>query len=195
MHYPILVIIPREYVEGEDITEEDMLDYIRAIMAPYNENLVVPPYIEVSYAQLRQDWLNSGLTDRYPDPITYAIEDEGYDVDQDGNVISTRNPDGLYDYYAIGGGWNGFLQTGRRRGDVNQLDGNIVSVPTVITRYNQPLYPNEADVHWITFRPEVIIDTDGTVYGRQGEPIDAATFYRLMGDHPDDYVVLLDAHT
>ena len=61
---------------------------IEVKLAPYDENLEVSPYIWQAKAEL---------------------EKELAEIDQEGNTITTYNPNSKWDYYSIGGRWRGCL--------------------------------------------------------------------------------------
>lgn len=95
-HYKIAVI-----VDGHDEYEVD------DILAPYSENLEVEPYIDMTREEFIEyvqninkdfkDW--EGLTheERYQKYIeTYDIM-----VDEDGNKLTTYNPNSKWDWYSI----------------------------------------------------------------------------------------------
>lgn len=95
-HYKIGVIVDNP----EDYEVDD-------ILAPYSENLAVEPYIGNTKEQLieyakcvnthLEEWNLLSDEERYKKYIeTYEIT-----VDEDGNEITTYNPNSKYDYYTI----------------------------------------------------------------------------------------------
>lgn len=38
-----------------------------------------------------------------------SVQEWGYEIDEDGNLISRYNPDSKWDWYSVGGRWSGFL--------------------------------------------------------------------------------------
>lgn len=109
------------FTEPNGATVEDLL-------APYNENLTMESYIRHTKADIIKQGkdiqadVNSGkrrLTD-YVKPIINAASDDkifkatcefyDYDVDDDGNVWSTYNPNSKWDWYSIGGRFSGMLK-------------------------------------------------------------------------------------
>lgn len=168
-HYPILVIVPNEVVE-----EDTVLDYIQ-VMAPYSQDLVVPPWIKMTRDELEQEYRQ--LDSKF-DISAYARRME-YTLDEDGNVIETYNPNTLYDYYEIGGRWDNFLHTGVRQSQFNRLQGNIVWVRQVMED-KQEQRPIFSEGH-----PDIIIGMDGRVHKE---------FQKIMNENLEHYVVILDAH-
>ena len=110
-HYLVGVIV-------NDISEVD------DILAPYDENMEVKPYIYRTKAQIIAD--GKARKERYAksDNITdymrkylgattdeefYKLEIDGLsdeDLDKDGNELSTYNPNSKWDWYSIGGRWS-----------------------------------------------------------------------------------------
>lgn len=185
VHYPILMIIPQDIYNQGAVA---ITDYIRNTTEPYRQQ-EVPPYIEIPHEELMNEFLVRGRA--YGNIEDYA-DAMGYELDLQGNVINYVNPNTLFDYYTIGGGWNLFLTTGERGWpDINSLDGNIVPVSDVLLLYNRPVPPLGPT---FLFRPDVVIDENGQAYGDQGEPVGDWLFYEIMARNGNSYAVLLDAH-
>lgn len=55
-----------------------------------------------------QNIIDKGLFISYEDAWKEA-KDWGYEIDEDENLLSTYNPDSRWDWYSIGGRWDGFL--------------------------------------------------------------------------------------
>ena len=107
-HYLVGVVV-------NDISEVD------DVLAPYDENMEVEPYIYKTKAELIasgkerkedyshdddiQDWMKPYL-EATTDEELYKLEIEDYEedeIDKDGNVLSTYNPNSKWDWYQIGG--------------------------------------------------------------------------------------------
>lgn len=56
------------------------------------------------------------------------VKDWGYKIDEEGNLLSTYNPDSKWDWYSIGGRWNGFLVLKERdeEGDIIETNEALV---------------------------------------------------------------------
>ena len=78
----------------------------------------------------------------------------GYELDEHGNLLSTYNPNAKWDWYCVGGRWNGFLVLKERK-----EDGSIIEV--------NEAYFNEID--WDYMKewnriPFCFVDEDGEWY-------------------------------
>lgn len=110
MHYKILVI-------GDNVDD---------ILAPYDQDLQVEPYIEYTKADLIKQWrldvvkwvysdeeferlLTRTDEEVYQDEIKKYEDEE--EIDEDGNIICTYNPQSKWDWYVIGGRWSNYLET------------------------------------------------------------------------------------
>lgn len=100
-HYSVAVF------HREDQNIEDLL-------APYNENIEVAPYIQftkqqaVDYARKHFPAYCDGKTD--DECYKYMAEDYSDDmIDKDGNLYTTYNPKSKWDWYEIGGRYSGML--------------------------------------------------------------------------------------
>lgn len=116
-HYLVGVIV-------DDISH--FTSQVEEILAPYDENMKVEPYISKTKAELIadgrahkedyshrdskdiQDWMKPYLKANTDEEL-YKLEIEDYKedkIDKDGNVLSTYNPKSKWDWYSIGGRWN-----------------------------------------------------------------------------------------
>jgi hypothetical protein len=116
-HYTVMVI-------GHDVER---------ILAPYDENLEIEPYIDRTKDEIHKTFIKQygkyragnkpeSELDTF-EKLTLSLETEnakwvkqwcGQDLDKDGNTLSTYNPDSKWDWYEIGGRWTGtfILKTG-----------------------------------------------------------------------------------
>jgi len=114
MHHFHIVLI----ADGESLDHSLIEGIVEEMMAPYYEEKEVEPYL-VEYtgdvAGLRE-W--AAKYKGFPDASLEQLADylEEYDGLEDGFVnegklfgYSTTNPDGKWDWYSIGGRWNGVL--------------------------------------------------------------------------------------
>ena len=134
-HFTVLVI-------GENIDEK---------LAPYSEELSVKPYIDIKreevekrHTEIRKESLMSSFKQfqayldgyrgkargtpaylrKYANEMSlseFASEYYGQEIDENGNLLSTYNPDSKWDWYQIGGRWAGLL---RVKDDTNGNRGN-----------------------------------------------------------------------
>ena len=84
---------------------------IDELLAPYDENLKVEPYVDFTREEAIQF-----ARDNYKD-CKYATDDKcwkrmanGRDTDDDGNILTTYNPDSKWDWYQEGGRFSGLLK-------------------------------------------------------------------------------------
>lgn len=96
--------------------EQDIED----LLAPYSENLEVDPYIKFT-RQEAIDYARKYYRDyqHKSDDECYAAVAAGCELDDDGNILSTYNPDSKWDWYQEGGRWSGMLK--------RKSDGELVN--------------------------------------------------------------------
>lgn len=91
--------------------EEDQS--IRDLLAPYDENLEVEPYIKYTRTQainkMREEYPNACKDMSEDEIFQEACEWYGNMVDDDGDILSTYNPHSKWDWYQVGGRFNGAL--------------------------------------------------------------------------------------
>ena len=83
---------------------------VEELLAPYNENLEVEPYIEYTrdeaIAYAREHYLDKNASDE--ECYEYMVDD--YIVDDNGNLLSTYNPKSKWDWWEPGGRYSGLLK-------------------------------------------------------------------------------------
>lgn len=87
----------------------DKKQSIHELLAPYDENIEVEPYIEATKAQLIQEkkqQREDGTDEELYQKAIEGIEDR---LDENGNLLSTYNPDSKWDWYKTGGRWKDLL--------------------------------------------------------------------------------------
>ena len=107
-HFTVLII-------GEDIEGK---------LAPYDEGLEVTPYISLKREELereRKEMIEEAKNPPEGTSIDYSVYKEGMslvefvrlyheqELDKEGDMLTTYNPDSKWDWYEIGGRWKGML--------------------------------------------------------------------------------------
>ena len=134
-HYTVLIIVPPE--DGEPIPKGELDAYVEQMLAPYDEELSVAPYVALTrkqaYADRRarikelREILKEKNTEHYDlkavsrnlkrlereKPTEYwESKRSGWDKhNEKGEPLTTYNPDSKWDWYEIGGRWKGQLLT------------------------------------------------------------------------------------
>lgn len=110
-HYTVGVIIPKF------VKEHAIETYLDKMLAPFNENLEVEPYIAYTKDKLVEMYkeYKDSMKKRGNDDIIsfeeYSEDYAGYGLDEEGNALSRYNPDSKWDWYVIGGRWDGLIET------------------------------------------------------------------------------------
>ena len=92
---------------------------IETLLAPYDENLQVEPYI--SYT--RQEAIDYAR-EHFPsckdasDEECWANMAEDAKTDAEGNILSEYNPSSKWDWWSVGGRWKGMLKTANGMADI-----------------------------------------------------------------------------
>jgi hypothetical protein len=145
------------------------------MMEPFFEGREVEPYEAECY--------NCGGTGYLDHEDTHVCED----CDGSGVVMSTCNPDGWWDWYVIGGRWDGVL-TGRESGVdsySNALENNACRVADII------LCPHKYPYTIVTPDDGVHMNEDAN-YKAKPDWADAAR--RVLWKHAEHYAVVVDYH-
>lgn len=106
-----------QYYEGLEVeahiayTKEEAIDEVKRTHAhnyEYALEALQQPDLNSKMIEHYQNIVDKGLFISYEDAWKEA-KDWGYEIDDDENLLSTYNPDSKWDWYSIGGRWNGFL--------------------------------------------------------------------------------------
>lgn len=129
-------------------------EYWQSNLEQYDENLEVEPYVKYTkqeaieeekdrhthrYNQARQIPRDQNLLEKNiqillkgetltDEEAWEAVKNWGYDIDEEENLLTTYNPDSKWDWYAIGGRWNGFLPLKEKDDNGNPIYTNVACV-------------------------------------------------------------------
>ncbi len=180
--------------------------FIDRIMEPYSEHLEVESYISKTADEVREEYEEASK--KHPEYKDMDIEEwsekwYGEKLDKEGNLLSTFNQDSFYDWYRVGGRWDGYLTDNRRRSDNGfnfddiheEVENNSISVEDMIKNIDNYEY-----------LPGKLLDTDGSVYEHRkygwfgmsedvkGDDIWKKEFVQVLHNNRDCYLVSLDCH-
>lgn len=107
-HYSVAVIVPKT------IGEEEIRCYIDNQMSPFNESIEVEPYIRYTKDELLKMYAEYKEKPWYDGIMSfeeYSDDYAGGGNDEEGNALSTYNPNSKWDWYEIGGRWSNEINT------------------------------------------------------------------------------------
>ena len=155
-HFVLYVIVPREIAElppddnyGQMHLDFDGIEtYIDEVMEPYSEQLDVDPYIIKTALGVKREMRK--VNKQHPD-FAEKMEGKGIaeaykawagcELDKKGNALSTWNNKAIWDWFVIGGRWNGRLTgVGKdKEGDINatDLEENMLKVSDFLIKYDK----------------------------------------------------------
>lgn len=208
-HFITLILVPNEVMQQGPAAVKQ---YINNTMAKYSEYTEVEPHVVLTKVELRAEYKKYKLDHddcEYNDEKEYAKEWHSYDIDDDGNAVSNFNDDSFYDWYVVGGRWDGVLtgneqhsQNGFNFGEQHHtVQNNSIPVSTLLEKAGTV---NDPDEDWIF---HCIVDGDGTVHQSklfgwfgmyvelQDEDQWNQQYFELLDKHKNSYnVVTLDCH-
>lgn len=103
---------------------------VEELLAPYDENIEVTPYVELTRQQMIEkalerkkdyeqrdrsgkeitDWMKEYINANTDEELYQCEFDSDCSYDENGNQLSTYNPDSKWDYWIVGGRCNGKLK-------------------------------------------------------------------------------------
>jgi hypothetical protein len=192
-HFVTLIIVPRAiYLQGQEAIDK----YIEKVMEQYDENLEVTPYIYLTKAQFEEKYRafktkTSGRSDvlKYDTIDKYRTDYCGHDlVDHEGNILSTYNQKCIWDWYCIGGRWDGELT------EPDAKCENSINVASFMKLDREKrIYSHIVDQHGVLHQ-----DRKMWWFGSSSQVIDddlwMTNFDHVLSGAPDDFIVSLDCH-
>ena len=198
-HFVVLIVIPRNiFLQGDAA----IYNYIDNIMKPYHEDVEVDPYIIITKDDLKKEFdtfTENGKNEEngYLSVEEYCKEWHEYDMDEHGNALSTYNKDSLFDWYEIGGRWDGVLTNNEQYSENDTITNNSINIKDFLENYEKDMEKN-------TYYG--IIDKEGKLYkGRDygwfGTYHDTCQknkrkneYEKILNNVIDDYLISLDCH-
>jgi len=221
-HFVIGIILPKNiFNDGEN----SITRYIESKMKKYNENIDVEQYIAYDvnkkdmyrenkineYKKMMEipdfekiynvEYLTNTLnlyldmsSDEYWDNNIASYYDKN-SIDENGNIMSKYNPDSKWDYYVIGGRWNGYFMDKDIKAK-NIIGMNSNKIESYLEKYNNDpdkyklfAYVNK-DGDWTESARMLMFGMETNV----NLEYDKILTQFLAEQNKDDYIVFLDCH-
>lgn len=170
-HFLTAVIVPKGiYNKGEEATTK----FIEGLMWPYCEEYEVKPYIEKTKKEIEQefiewkkelqeklgkgekieDYYGKYVADGNIKPITikeWVKTWSGKDMDIYGNVITTWNQNSFWDWYRVGGRWDGIITENTQSSENGfnfdamheTVENNSIQVEVLLNKLKAKIKENE----------------------------------------------------
>ena len=204
-HFTVGIIVPSHELSN-------LQSFIAEQMAPYDENLEVEPYVSYSVEKAKADLTRDSTRleriierqdanynlekcqelieklrvttpeDKFREYVEYHKH-----FDEDGDPISTYNPDSKWDWYVIGGRWDGWIN--ERDTSSEAVSDNIATTEAVLERNRIPHAIITPDGEWHEHGQMGwfgIMLTENDAYQSEAR-------FRL-GQFPGHHIIILDAH-
>jgi hypothetical protein len=223
-HFVMGVIVPKKVFEDGEIET-----YIQDVMAKYDESLETAPHVDITKEEVFKDFFetqemakakNGNTAELFKKYIDWTKEDlekhyyefvkDWYeqDIDVDGNIMVTYNPNSKWDWWVVGGRWDCYLQKKPDNSDDggfnfgeqhHDIKNNFVTVkqhlidaqedvsdedkPTCYGLVYNGIWFSRGDMGWFGCSSN---DKEEDEFMRQ--------YLTILKRHQDDYVVALDCH-
>jgi hypothetical protein len=210
-HFAVLIFVPDECTISEK-------DYIKEKMAPFEEDTQDQKFLEFNVVHRKESFEESAheivlkhddFQNLFDKGDYVAIFDDWYgsgELNGQGDWGHWHNPNTLWDWYRVGGRWDGVIAGNEQRSEggfnfskIHETIGNnAIKAVDLLKKYQKkPEYPNIIST---------VIDLDGKLhtsrnYGWWGTYTEAKSdnewriiYEKLLRDAGDCYVVLLDCH-
>ncbi len=206
-HFTVGIIVPTE--ELEDVTT-----YVESQMAPYDESIKVAPYVCYSLDQAQLDLereirhFTQIIEKQHPaynlarcqealDELLLSSPEEKYRdyvrchsrFNSRKEPLSNHNPAGKWDWFQIGGRWNGWLHD--RETKHASVTDNLATVEHVIARQKFPFAIITPDGVW---HEQGRMGWWGTVIDGKETADWHTEAEAILQNYPDHSLVLIDAH-
>jgi len=186
MHYSTFVIIGRD---------DDPEAAVAQALHPFDEDLEVEPYRDyLDASDIQRMAAHYGIPPTDLPSLVRKMEDwrgrEG-GVDAHGlYAVTTCNPDGKWDWYEIGGRWDGYIPGSSR---------NVLSARALLRsrRFRKclPYYLVTPDGRWLEHEDAPLFAAPTTPAQRRAERRWLAQVRRVLKEYIDRKVVCVDIHS
>ncbi len=204
-HFTVGIIVPSHELSN-------LQTYIEGQMAPYDENMEVEPYVSYSLQQAQADLTrdiarferiierqaanyNLETCQELLEKLRVTTPEEKYreyveyhrTFDEDGDPTSTYNPDSKWDWFVIGGRWDGWVND--RDTSKEAVSDNIATTEAVLERNRIPHAIITPDGQWHEHGQMGwwgIMVTENDNYQSEAR--------LLLGQFLGHHIVILDAH-
>jgi len=128
-------------------------EYLNEVLEKYSEEYQVDPHIEVEKSEILGEYKRQNPNEsiypeeeKYDKILEWTKDYYGYSLsDEEGNLLSTSNTDSFYDWYVVGGRWDGYLtdnkdniQDGDGYGDEHYtISNNSIEVSELLEKYKK----------------------------------------------------------
>ncbi len=204
MHQHCLLIIPANIYENGP---EAIMNYIYEKLKPYNSSDPIPPYIEKTKENLQKAYEKYKSDCNLECTLEEYCRTFDYQLDEYGNLISTYNHEGFYDYYIIHNRWYDKpneqpFDFERKLYDELQAEllinkNNHVNIRKIVAKYyalsldivniqnNSVSVRKLLEEHMVNNNTHEIILSDVEKYNYQ----------TVLENHINDYVIQIDFHS
>ena len=204
-HFSVGIIVPSHELSN-------LQAFITEQMAPYDENTEVEPYVSYSVEQAQADLTRDitrfeGIIERqdanfnlekcqeHLEKLRVTTPDDKYreyveyhkHFDEDGDPISTYNPESKWDWFVIGGRWDGWINDCDTSSEA--VSDNIATTEAVLERNKIPHAIITPDGQWHEHGQMGwfgIMLTENDAYQSEAR--------LLLGQFPGQHIIILDAH-
>ncbi len=204
-HFTVGIIVPSHELPNIE-------SFIADQLAPYDENEEVEPYVsysvEEAQADLTRDIARFERIIERQDPdynlekcrdhlekLRVTTPEEKYrdyieyhkHFDADGEPISTYNPDSKWDWYVIGGRWDGWINGRETSGET--VNDNLATTEAVLERGRIPHAIITPDGEW---HEAGQMGWWGIMLTENDDYLSEAKL--LLSQYPGHHIIILDAH-
>lgn len=201
-HFSLLMVVPKDEINF-------IYSYIETILAPYSENLEVEPFISSKKEEVKKKFeeikklVNETESDKLPNYLRHYKKENinkmtirefwksyaGEELDEEGNSLTTYNPNSKWDWYEVGGRWDTFF---KKAGTID----NKIQIKVLLNLTNK---------EFINFVPFAFVNLNGKWFERGkmgwfGESYNNKDSWTedfkklLLKENPKNYLVIVDCH-
>ncbi|OIO55437.1 hypothetical protein AUJ46_01290 [Candidatus Peregrinibacteria bacterium CG1_02_54_53] len=186
MHYETFVII------GQN---DDPEAAVARALEPFDENLDVEPYRDYFDASdIQRMATHYGLPPTDLAGLARKMRDwRGGEVGVDARglyAVSTYNPDGMFDWYEIGGRWNGYIRGSKRNAITARALHRSRHLPQCL-----PYYLVTPDGRWLESESRLRWGSPETAADRRADRRWHAQVRRVLKQYSDCKVICVDIHS
>lgn len=200
-------IIPKDIVENNQVDA-----YLEHAMEPFGENLEVEPYVRYDNDELLDqynDWKSKNsdseenVNKTFEEWVVYWFDEE---LNEDGELESTWNPNGKWDWYIIGGRWDGYLTKNEPEHDgklhyedkYQTIGNNLIEIDTHLKNILEGKFDDSACYGLITGDGEWVESATMGWWGMTSDEKEESSwrdeYIKVLEKYSGDYILGVDCH-
>jgi len=196
MHFQLMIIVPEEFYISKD--NDKLMSYVRKVMSIYSAFTETNHRLFATSEENKkafEEYQNSKDYDKKHNTVKKFLKMAGLKWDKKGNSYTTYNKKAEYDYYLVGGRWNGEINDKEKEYDEDispdeLIRYNSIQVKEFINKkkFNDHIIDKDNILHK---KRKYLLDFENN----KSEEVWNIEYKNVLENSLDDFILCMDCHT